>query len=183
MKKPIEIDAGLNFCVRLDDFDNDQKPEDFRQLYLKALDKQEAWDQKDPYIVFDFKHVDVISPSFANKVFAYFRKYASAEDILKRITFKNITDIKEMIIKLEVCSGYNYNEVDSKDKDKDLKKQKAVERLIHIAYKVEHWLYLNYTNTCPFCGVLKKYKCSEECLRQHLEDAKNAHNKEMEREQ
>lgn len=74
----------------------------FRETYLKDLDCQEAWNDPTPFIVFDFSGVTHISPSFAFHAFAYFRKYASPDQILNKIRFINISEVKYFTIEFEV---------------------------------------------------------------------------------
>ena len=104
------IDIGKEFYHRLtnrDKYQGDGKntAEEFRKKLLKDFDSQEAW-KTDKKIIFDFKNVKKLGPSFANEAFAYFTKYAKPEEILKKFIFENISEVKKMIIEEELKAGY-----------------------------------------------------------------------------
>ena len=79
----------------------------FRKKYLKQFDNKEAWENKSKGIILDFSDVSKISPSFANKAFSYFNKYAIPNEILNKIEFINIHPVKLAIIAMEINSGYD----------------------------------------------------------------------------
>ena len=81
--------------------------EEFRNKYLSDLDKIEAWSDDNEYILLDFKNVKKIGPSFANEAFAFFTKYAKPEQIFKKISFKNLTKVQDIIIRTELEAGYS----------------------------------------------------------------------------
>ena len=74
--------------------------------FLKYLDQRSYWKTDNKPIILNFEDVEKIGPSFANEAFAYFTKYASPDKILKRIIFKNITQVQRSIIKNELITGY-----------------------------------------------------------------------------
>jgi len=92
----------LKYGVPLDDNERGRSGLEFRERFLKELDNPDAWKNKDPFIVLDFEGVKRISPSFAYVGFAYFRKYAPAERIEKKIHKVNLSPIKRFTIDLEV---------------------------------------------------------------------------------
>ena len=107
-----EVDVGREFHYRLANrnrYQGDGKntAEQFRKKYLSNLDKEEAWKDDKTSITFNFGNVKKIGPSFANEAFAYFTKYTSPEDIKKKIVFKNISHVQELIIDEELESGYS----------------------------------------------------------------------------
>ena len=62
----------------------------------------------DEFITLDFSGVKKIGPSFANEAFGYFTKFGVKPDmILKKINFKNISDVHMLIIKEELDAGYS----------------------------------------------------------------------------
>lgn len=105
------VDVGVEFYQRLTNRDHSQgdgrhTAVQFRNHYLRALDNQAAWDgELNPFIALDFKNVVVISPSFANELFAHFIQYAAPDAIFKRIKMVNITDVKKEIIEIELRAG------------------------------------------------------------------------------
>lgn len=104
------VDVAEDFHGRLSNRDESQgdgrfTAVEFREKFLKELDNQAAWEDKNPFICFDFKGVTRISPSFASEAFAYFSKYTRPKTILKKITFKNISYVKMLIIEHEVENG------------------------------------------------------------------------------
>lgn len=105
------IDVGKEFYHRLANRDKHQcggyhSAEDFRDEYLAELCNEEAWKDNSEFIVLDFSHVKKLGPSFANEAFAFFTQFAKPERILKKIRFVNISDVKMMIIRTELESGY-----------------------------------------------------------------------------
>lgn len=105
----INIDVGKDFYHRLanrDKYQGDGKHTavEFRGKYLAECDSEEYWKNPTDEIVFDFKNVKKIGPSFANEAFAYFTKYASAKKILSVIKFVNITNVQQGIIYEELES-------------------------------------------------------------------------------
>lgn len=111
MQKNKEIDVGIDFHHRLanrDDKQGDGKYNavEFREKYLSELDNKPVWDSKDIFVIFNFQNVKKLGPSFANEAFAYFTQYAKPGRILEKIQFKNISEVKLLIIKEELESGY-----------------------------------------------------------------------------
>ncbi len=106
------VDIGSDFSPRLINRDPKQgdgrfSGEKFRTTYLSGLEKPEMWNDDNEFIILDFGNVDKIGPSFANEVFAYFCQFAKNKDqIHKKITFKNITKVKQFIINEEIDSGF-----------------------------------------------------------------------------
>jgi len=99
------IDVGSDFSNRLDNKDKsrgDNTAIEFRNKYLSMFDSFDAWNSDKLFIELDFSNVNHISPSFANEAFGYFTKYTTANKILEKIRFTNISNIKYLIIKLEV---------------------------------------------------------------------------------
>lgn len=74
----------------------------FRDLFLKDFDKQEAWQNSNVGIILDFKGVEKLSPTFAYHAFAYFRKYAQSERIMRKFYRTNISSVKKHVIDLEL---------------------------------------------------------------------------------
>jgi hypothetical protein len=108
----LTVNVAQDFFPRLTNRDKNQgdgkhTAEEFRRKYLKQLDNGEAWLNDEPFIILDFKDIIKIGPSFANEAFAYFTQYAKPELILKKILFENITNVKLLIIKQELETGYN----------------------------------------------------------------------------
>ena len=73
---------------------------------MSFLDNEDAWKSKGIAIILDFSNVDTMISSFANEAFAYFTKYASPEQIKKKIKFENISTVKMEIIDIELLNGY-----------------------------------------------------------------------------
>ena len=84
----------------------------FRETFLDFLDNEDAWKTDDVEIELDFVKIKRIGPAWSNEVFAYFRKYASTEQIMKKIKMINITEVKKIIIYFEINSGYYEKDVD-----------------------------------------------------------------------
>jgi STAS-like domain of unknown function (DUF4325) len=105
------IDVGTEFYHRLANRDKNQgdgkhTAVEFRTRYLAHLDNPAAWQSSGETIILDFANVKKIGPSFANEAFGYFTKYVKPADFLKRVQFRNISDVQLMIIKEELDSGY-----------------------------------------------------------------------------
>jgi hypothetical protein len=106
------IDVGKEFYHRLANRDEHQgdganNAIQFRKRYLSKLDNQAAWTTDSEPIVFDFRNVKKIGPSFANEAFGYFTKYATPEAFYKKVQFINISNVQQMIIDEELQSGYS----------------------------------------------------------------------------
>lgn len=78
----------------------------FRELFLKHLDQEQAWTENGNEICLDFMGVKKIGPSFANEAFAYFTKYANPDKILSKIILRHVSEIQKMIIRQELEDGY-----------------------------------------------------------------------------
>ena len=107
-----EVDVGGEFYHRLanrNQYQGDGRhtAEQFRRQYLRQLDDENAWKDEKAFIAFNFINVKKIGPSFANEAFAYFMKYTSPEKFKKKIIFKNLSDVQEIIIDEELKSGYS----------------------------------------------------------------------------
>ena len=107
-----EVDVGGEFHHRLANRnlyqgDGRHTAEQFRQRYLYQLDNEEAWKNDRMSITFNFQNVKKIGPSFANEAFAYFMKYTSPENLKRKIVFKNLSNVQEIIIDEELKSGYS----------------------------------------------------------------------------
>jgi hypothetical protein len=105
------IDVGTEFYHRLANRDQRQgdgryTAVEFREKFLNELDSKEAWNIDTPYITLNFANVRIIGPSFANEVFGYFTIYAKPEKILKKILFKNVSNVQMGIIETELAAGY-----------------------------------------------------------------------------
>jgi hypothetical protein len=105
------IDVGKEYFYRLANRDKNQgdgthNAEQFRKKYLSEFDSPEEWRIGKREITFDFTSVEILGPSFANEAFAYFTKYASPENILKRFHFINISEVKMDTINEELTEGY-----------------------------------------------------------------------------
>lgn len=74
----------------------------FRDLFLKEFDNQEAWQDDNVGVILDFRGVERLSPSFAYHAFAYFRKYAQSERIMRKFHRTNITSLQKQVIDLEL---------------------------------------------------------------------------------
>ncbi|XDD44693.1 STAS-like domain-containing protein (plasmid) [Leptospira sp. WS60.C2] len=108
----INIDVGNDFYFRLanrNKFQGDGKytAEEFRKKYLIDLENEDFWKESTIYITLDFKNVKKIGPSFANEAFAYFMKFTDPKSFLKRVSFKNCSEVQLMIISKELNSGYS----------------------------------------------------------------------------
>lgn len=107
----IPIDIGKDFYPRLANRNNKQGDGkhtaiEFRQKYLANLDNQTSWENDNNSIIFDFKNVKKIGPSFANEAIAYFTKYATPKKILQKINIINASNIHMRIIKQELDTAY-----------------------------------------------------------------------------
>lgn len=106
------IDVGTEFYQRLTNRNKNfgdglHTAEDFRNQFLSEYDKQEIWTSSEiKPIIFDFKNVVSIIPSFANEAFAYFRKYADAKTLIKIFKFEHISKVKQDLIEFELMKGY-----------------------------------------------------------------------------
>lgn len=80
--------------------------EEFRKKYLARCDNKEFWKGNEK-IVFDFKDVTKIGPSFANEAFAYFMKFTNKKVFYSLIKFENISKVQKLIIQQEIDSGYS----------------------------------------------------------------------------
>ena len=108
----MSIDVGIEFHPRLanrDRFQGDGRytAVEFRKRYLKELDRQSAWTDDALFIVFDFKNVKRLGPSFANEAFAYFTKFTKPKIILRKISFVNISRGKRILLENELDAGYS----------------------------------------------------------------------------
>lgn len=106
------IDIGNEFYRILRNRDNLQgdgkhTAVEFRNKFLSSLDNIDVWRSDSPEIILDFSNVEVLGPSFANEVFAYFTRYTTPENILKKIVLKEISRVKRSTIKIELESGYS----------------------------------------------------------------------------
>jgi hypothetical protein len=105
------IDVGKEFFHRLANRDKHQgdgrhNAVTFRDKFLSALDRKEAWASvSDVYVTLDFSNVQKIGPSFANEAFGYFAQYASPAEVLRRIKIINATKTQLMIIEQEIEAG------------------------------------------------------------------------------
>ena len=93
------VDIGEEFSRSLTNRDHQQRDGvnsgyDFRMTYLADLDNKEKWQNDDQFIVLDFSNVKRLGPSWANA-------------ILKKITLKNISTVKQAIIDQEIETGYS----------------------------------------------------------------------------
>lgn len=80
---------------------------DFRVKYLGDLDSEAWWKSSNSKIELDFANVEVIGPSWANEIFAYYLgKGVKKKDILEKIICLNLTKTKEIIINREIDQGY-----------------------------------------------------------------------------
>ena len=107
-----EVDVGKEFYHRLANRnryqgDGRHTAEQFRKAYLCDLDKEDTWQDDKITIIFNFENVKKIGPSFANEAFAYFMKYTTPQQLKKKIRFKNISSVQELIIEQELESGYS----------------------------------------------------------------------------
>lgn len=74
------IDVGKDFSERLGRIN----AKCFRKQYLSSLDNKEIWQNEDVEVILDFKNVRVITPSFVEESFGYFKRYVGSELILKK---------------------------------------------------------------------------------------------------
>lgn len=103
----MKVDVGKEFSRRLVNRDKSRGDGrntsiEFRNKYLSMFDSFDSWNNDNLFIELDFSNVNHISPSFANESFGYFTKYTTSDKILEKIRFTNISNIKYLIIKLEV---------------------------------------------------------------------------------
>lgn len=106
------IDVGKDFYPRLANRDRRQgdgkhNAVQFRTKYLAHMDSPDFWAHDADSVIFDFKNVDKIGPSFANEAFAYFTKYTEPKKIKARIKFVNISEVDRTIIEEEIDTGYS----------------------------------------------------------------------------
>ena len=71
------IDIGNDFFTRLlnrnkSQGDGKNTAIDFRNEYLTELDNSNWWSDESKTIKLDFKNVEVVGPSWANEIFAYY---------------------------------------------------------------------------------------------------------------
>lgn len=105
--KELVIDVGKEFNHRLIYATQTQNcgpnnGESFRKRFLSHLDNPTAWKTEGNEIILDFRNVTTMGPGFAANAFAYFRQYASKDDVLKKIQFINITRVQKEIIEMEL---------------------------------------------------------------------------------
>ena len=93
------IDVGRDFAARLT---TRNEAIIFCEKYLKELEDLSNWQSNEPFIVLDFVNVKRISPSFASEAFGGFLSIALPERILKKIVFKNLTNVQRSIIDIEL---------------------------------------------------------------------------------
>lgn len=90
------IDVGKDFISRLA---TRNEAIIFCEKYLKELEDPSNWQTDEPFITLDFVNVRKISPGFASEAFACFIDVgATPEKILKKIIFKNISNVQMEII-------------------------------------------------------------------------------------
>lgn len=84
---------------------------EFRDKFLSELYDEEKWKTDDLHITLDFKDVKKIGPSFANEAFAYFCRFkdASPDRILAKIKMTNLSEVKFLIIEMELKEAYKKN--------------------------------------------------------------------------
>lgn len=80
---------------------------DFREKFLSFLDDPKSWLTDQTEIILDFTGVEKLGPSFANEAFAYFTKYAKPSSIKSKISFINISNVKNETIDIELKDGYS----------------------------------------------------------------------------
>ena len=97
-----DFSSTLRYGIPKNSFETPHSAQAFRDLFLKQFDKQEAWQNSEVDIILDFKDVEILTPVFAHHAFAYFRKYATSERIMKKFHRTNITSIKKHTIDLEL---------------------------------------------------------------------------------
>lgn len=86
--------------------DGTKTGEDFRTQFLLDLENDSWWDKSENIIIFNFKDVRTIGPSWANEVFAYYANKRNKSTVLSHLKFENISPVKLEIIELEIESGY-----------------------------------------------------------------------------
>lgn len=107
-----KIDIGLVFFPKLvnrNHLQGDGKNTaiEFRDLYLKDLDKEGWWNDPSSKIQLDFKNVEVLGPSWTNEIFAYYlSKGIKKATLQKKMECLNLTKTKETIIEREITQGY-----------------------------------------------------------------------------
>lgn len=80
---------------------------EFRESFLSELDNDNWWTDKSNKIELDFKNVEVIGPSWANEIFAYYLSKGIKKDlVLQKIICLNLTKTKKIIIERELDQGY-----------------------------------------------------------------------------
>jgi len=108
MKKTIDIGKEFSdYLVNRTSLQGDGKDTavDFRRKFLKDLEDDAWWKDPDSIITLNFKNVKTLGPSWANEVFAHYRKNHETEEILKKIRFEDISNVKREIIEQEIKSG------------------------------------------------------------------------------
>lgn len=79
----------------------------FRDKYLAELESEDWWKDNTKFIELDFENVEVVGPSWANEVFAfYLTRNINKSDVLKKIKCTGLTKTKEIIINREIEMGY-----------------------------------------------------------------------------
>lgn len=106
------IDVGKEFSSRLanrNTYQGDGKftAIEFRKKFLKECESRDFWSNDENVIEFDFSNVRKVGPSFANEAFAYFMKDVDKKTFYKHILFKNISEVKKLIIDQELETGYS----------------------------------------------------------------------------
>lgn len=80
---------------------------DFRERFLQDLESDDWWGSAE-YITLDFDGVEILGPSWANEVFAYYTsRNKSPEEILKKIRILNLKSVKLNIVQDELRTGYS----------------------------------------------------------------------------
>lgn len=79
---------------------------EFRRKYLNPLKKSKHWKNDETFITFDFNGVERLSPGFANEAFGYFTAMGTPRQVLKKIRFINISDVKIETIHKELKAAY-----------------------------------------------------------------------------
>ena len=80
---------------------------EFRNKFLKDLDTDEWWLNPNLRIELDFGNVELIGPSWANEIFAYYlTKGLNKKQVLEKIICLNLTKTKTVIINRELDQGY-----------------------------------------------------------------------------
>lgn len=96
------INVGKNFSQYLGRKVDENDALYFRNKFLNFLDNENIWKDNNIAIELDFKNVNSIHPRWACETFGYFKKYATTKQILTKIKFSNISQIKMDIIKHEI---------------------------------------------------------------------------------